>query len=517
MNRKIVWGLVTAALAGACAYGAYWVGMRQGMQMSAPQASGGASIAERGTDKVDPKTGRRVLYWHDPMVPGHKFDKPGKSPFMDMELVPVYADEGGSDGTVRIDPRVAQNLGVRTVEVERGSLSTKVEALGNVAFNERELVVVQARVGGFVERLHVRTPLERVRKGQALVDIVAPEWVAVQEEYLALRRSSISDPQLLGAARQRMVLAGMNEEAIRRLEGSGQVSAHSTLYAPAAGVVAELGVREGMTVTPGATLFRINGLSSVWLNAEVASGEAGQLKPGQLVQATSPAFGDNVFKGRINALLPQVNATTRTLIARIELSNPDGRLVPGMFMNVDLAPAARKEALLVPSEALIRTGTRSIVIVAQAEGRFQPVEVVPGAEAGGRTEIVKGLEAGQKVVASGQFLIDSEASLKGVMARMNTEAGGGTAKAETYRAEGTVEEVTDLEVLISHGPVPALKWGDMTMPFRNPPSGKPRDIKVGDRVSFEFRPGKDDQYDLTSISRLPSGQAAKDVPKGAPR
>ena len=424
MNRRTVLPAVgVLVLLGASSYTAYWYGMRHAAS-SAIGAPAAAPQAAAGT--IDPKTGRRVLYWHDPMVPGQKFDQPGKSPYMDMDLVPVYADEGGADGTVSIDPRVVQNLGVRTADVTQGALAAKIEAIGNVAFNERELVLVQARVSGFVERLHVRTPLERVKKGEPLVDLVAPDWVAAQEEYLALRRMENPDEALIAAARQRMQLVGLSEEAIRNLEATGRVSPRATLYAPVTGVVAELGVREGMTVTVGTPLFRINSLSSVWLNAELPAAEAAQLKPGQPVEAKSPAHLGTVFRGRINALLPQVNQTTRTLVARVELANPDGRLVPGMFVNVDLAPAAKRHALLVPSEAVIRTGTRSVVVLALGEGKFRPVEIEAGSEADGRTEIRKGLEAGQKVVVSGQFLIDSEASLKGALARMDGAPPPGT-------------------------------------------------------------------------------------------
>jgi membrane fusion protein, copper/silver efflux system len=480
------------ALVGASSTAAYWYGTRHA---ATPAASAPATGPQAAAAKIDPKTGRRVLYWQDPMVPGQKFDQPGKSPYMDMELVPVYADEAGADGTVSIDPRVAQNLGVRTAEVAQGALAPKIETVGNVAFNERELVLVQARVGGFVERLHVRAPLERVKKGEPLVDLVAPDWVAAQEEYLALRRMEHPDAALTAAARQRMLLVGLSEEAIRNLEAAGRVSPRATLYAPVSGVVAELGVREGMTVMAGAPLFRINSLASVWLNAEVPAAEAVQLKPGQPVEARSPAQPGAVFKGRINALLPQVNQTTRTLVARIELANPDGRLVPGMFVNVDLAPAARRRALLVPSEAVIRTGTRSVVVLALGEGKFRPVEVEAGSEADGRTEIRKGLEPGQRVVVSGQFLIDSEASLKGTMARME----GGP----TYRADGKVVSLDREETTITHGPVPSLQWDGMTMAFRNPASGVPQGIAVGDSVRFEFRRTPDGQFEIARIEKAP--------------
>jgi len=498
MNRKgFTIGVAALAFLGAAGYSAYRYGMREGMQM-AGTAPASSPIAG---DKVDPATGRRVLYWHDPMVPGQKFDKPGKSPFMDMQLVPVYADEAGGQGTVSIDPRVVQNLGIRTAEVIKGSLASRLEVVGNIAYNERELVLVQARVGGFVEKLYVRAPLDHVQKGQALVEILAPDWVAAQEEYLALRRMRTSDAEsLVAAARQRMLLVGMSEEAIQRVESTGTVLPRATIHAPASGVIAELGVREGMTVMAGATLFRINALSSVWLNAEVPVAEASGLKPGQLVEAKSPTYPGTVFKGRINALLPQVNQMTRTVVARIELANSEGRLVPGMFVSVDLSAAAKKEALLVPSEAMTRTGTRSVVVLSVGEGKFQPVEVVAGSEANGQTEIRKGLEAGQKVVVSGQFLIDSEANLRATGTRMEGAEASTASAPQTHQAVGEILSVGTDGFLIKHGAIPSAGMGAMTMPFRAPGGVVPPGFKKSDRVRFEFTIRPDGEFQLTNIA-----------------
>jgi Cu(I)/Ag(I) efflux system membrane fusion protein len=498
MNRKkFTIGAAALVLLGAAGYSAYRYGMREGMQM-AGTAPASSPIAG---DKVDPATGRRVLYWHDPMVPGQKFDKPGKSPFMDMQLVPVYADEGGGEGTVSIDPRVVQNLGIRTAEVVKGSLAPRLEVVGNIAYNERELVLVQARVGGFVEKLYVRAPLDHVQKGQALVEILAPDWVAAQEEYLALRRMRTSDAEsLVAAARQRMLLVGMSEDAIQKLESTGQVLPRATLHAPASGVIAELGVREGMTVMAGAMLFRINALSSVWLNAEVPVAEASGLKPGQPVEAKSVTYPGAVFKGRVSALLPQVNQMTRTVVARIELANSDGRLVPGMFASVDLSAATKKEALLVPSEAMIRTGTRSVVVLSVGEGKFRPVEVVAGSEANGQTEIRKGLEVGQKVVVSGQFLIDSEANLRATGTRMASTEASTAAAPQAHQAVGEILSMGADEFLIKHGAIPSAGMGAMTMPFRAPGGVVPPGFKKNDRVRFEFNIRPDGEFQLTNIA-----------------
>lgn len=508
-TRNLLLALTAAGLLVAATYGFYWAGMNRGMKMpdqvsGAPAAVG--SSAQPGA--VDPATGKKVLYWHDPMVPGQKFDKPGKSPFMDMQLVPVYADDSGDEGTVTISPRVQQNLGVRTAKVTRGVLAPAVEAVGNVAYNERDVAVVQARSNGFVEKLYVRAPLDPVRKGQPLAELYVPEWVAAQEEYLSARRIAgtgleVLSEGLLDGASQRMRLAGMTEDQIRMVESTGKVHARLTVRALISGVVTELGAREGMTVMAGATLFRINGLTSVWVNAEVPENLSAQVRPGNPVEARTPALPGTTFKGRVSVILPEVNLATRTLKARVELANPDAQLVPGMFATVNFTPATRNEALLVPTEAVIRTGNRSVVIVAQGDGKFAPVDVEIGMESEGRTEIRNGLEAGQEIVVSGQFLIDSEASLKATVTRMGEGPApeGGAAADQTHRGEGKVESIGKDEITLSHGPIPSLEWGPMTMGFNLPANGLPKNIAVGDAVKFEIRQTADGMFEITTISQ----------------
>ncbi len=380
---------------------------------------------------VDPEFGAQVLYYHDPMVPGNKFDKPAKSPFMDMMLVPVYAESGSDQGSVSVSARVQQNLGVRTAEVVEASLSPQLSAVGSIAFNERDQAVVQARATGFVERLHVRATLDTVAKGQPLVDLYVPDWVGAQEEFLAIKRMQGQDlGTLVDGARQRMRLLGMNDAQIAQVERTGKPQPRITITAPLGGVVSELLVREGMAVAMGATLFRINGLSSVWANAEVPESQAAMLRPGTKVQAQSPAVPGVTFDGKVQAILPDVNQATRTLKARVELANPKARLVPGMLVTMQFQEIGANKALLVPSEAVIMTGKRSVVMLAEGEGRFRAVEVQAGVESGGQTEIKRGLQAGQRVVVSAQFLIDSEASLKGVEARLNEAPSPGAANGE---------------------------------------------------------------------------------------
>jgi Cu(I)/Ag(I) efflux system membrane fusion protein len=503
-NKRIIVALVAAAILGAGGYGLYWLGMHQGMQMATPTSGRAtpAAIAQSG-GSVDPATGRKVLYWHDPMVPGHKFDKPGKSPFMDMQLVPVYANEAGDDGKVSISPRMQQNLGIRTAEVTRSNLAPAVEAVGSIAYNERDVALVQARSNGFVERLYVRAPLDRVRMGQRLAELYVPDWVAAQEEFLTVKRMQGPGSEgLVDAARQRMRLAGMTDDQIRWVEAGGKVQARLTIVAPISGIIGELAVREGMTVMSGAPLFRINGLTTVWVNADVPEAVSAQVRPGNVVEARTPSLPGTILKGKVSAILPEVNAATRTLKARVELPNPGNRLVPGMFATINFTAAVREKVLTVPTEAVIQTGKRSVVMVAQGDGKFMPVDVEIGTEANGQTEIRKGLEAGQRVVVSGQFLIDSEASLKGTTTRMSNMSApdSGKAAGATHRGAGRVESIDKEEVTLSHGPMPSLQWGAMTMGFKLPASGLPGNIKVGDNVTFEIRQTNEGMFEITTIA-----------------
>ena len=445
MKKHLISTLVGLVVLGAGGYGVYRLGVNRGMHIASTADGGATALQPFAASKAgvaESSSGKKVLYWHDPMVPGQKFDKPGKSPFMDMQLVPVYADSGSDASSVSINPRIQQNLGVRTAEVRRGTLNATVEAVGSVAYNERDVALVQARANGFLERLHVRAPLDPVRKGQALAEIYVPDWVAAQEEYLTAKRigerSGANFEEVVGGALQRMRLAGMSDEQVRAVELGGKVQPRLTITAPIAGVVGELAAREGMTVMAGTSLFRLNGLSTVWVNAEVAEAAAAQVRPGSAVEARASALPGVVLKGKVSAILPEVNPATRTIKARIELANPGGRLVPGMFATVTFDPAAGKEVLLVPSEAVIRTGKRSVVVVAEADGRFAPVDVEVGAESNGQTEIRKGLQATQKVVISGQFLFDSEASLKASTTRMSEMPASTTGDAigGTHHGEG---------------------------------------------------------------------------------
>ncbi|WLG59253.1 efflux RND transporter periplasmic adaptor subunit [Pseudomonas extremorientalis] len=369
-----------------------------------------------GASSMPAKADRQALYWYDPMFPQQQFDKPGKSPFMDMQLVPRYADGAASAATpaVQIDPGLAQNIGVRLASVSRGVLTSRLELSGILAFNERDVAVVQARAAGFVERVYARAPGDVLKAGAPLVDLLIPEWAAAQEEFLALRRSG--ERGLIDAARQRLRLSGMPAGLIAQMERSGQVQSVLTVTSPISGALQTLEVREGMTVTPGQTLARFNGLDQVWLQVAVPEAQGAMLNVGQRVQSHFVGLPGKTLDGTVSAILPATAMDSRTVQVRVELPNPDGALRPGMTAQVSLAQTGGQALLQVPSEALIRTGKRVLVMLAEEGGHYRPVEVETGVENQDHTVILSGLQEGQQVVASGQFLLDSEASLKGVTA-----------------------------------------------------------------------------------------------------
>ncbi|MEQ1617657.1 MAG: efflux RND transporter periplasmic adaptor subunit [Terricaulis sp.] len=457
-----------AIVALAAATGGYWAGTRH-------SGANAAATAE---------SGQRVLYWYDPMVPSQHFDAPGKSPFMDMQLVPGYADDAPSEAGVRIDPGVAQNLGVRLAAVESASVTRSVTAAGIISFNDRNVAVVQARTGGFVERAHRRAVGDVVQAGAPIIDIRVPEWAAAQAEYLAVR--SIGG-DVAEAARRRLTMLGMPASLIDRIERDGAPSPVFTVTAPITGAITALDVRQGMTIMAGAPLATISGISPIWLIVSVPQGDAGAARAGGRATATLPAYPGESFSGRIESVLPAADAATRTIEVRIALANREGRLRPGMTAEVRIEDPDARPALLVPTEAVIRTGTRTMVIVANDNG-YAPTEVQLGRQSGDNIEIRSGLSQGQRVVASGQFLIDSEASLSGALERLQASSNTADAEAATsHTASGRITALSGAGVTIAHGPVTSLNWPAMSMQFSLARPTLATDLRVGDQVAFRFR------------------------------
>lgn len=408
MNIRILGVLGMAVLLALATGLGWWLGARDGTPVSAK--------GESGQPAAPDEAGKVALYWYDPMVPDQHFDKPGKSPFMDMQLVPKYAATGDA-ATISVNAATRQNLGLRTAAVEVGVLAAGVEVPGIIDWDQRKSHQVSARAAGVIERLYVRAPYEPVKAGQALAELVAPEWNAAAREYLALEKAGSADARSLrAAARDRLRVLGMDEAQIRGLRAG---NAGIVLRAPVDGVVDALSVREGERVQAGRSLMVVNELDTVWLNAAIPQSQSAGIVAGSPVKAHVDAFPGEEFSGTVETLLPAVDPATRTQRARIVLENPGHRLSPGMFANLSLAGTPNQARPLIPDSALIAAGNDARVIVEDGEGRFVPVAVVAGRSAGGKTEVLKGLAGGERVVVSGQFLIDSEASLSGALERMS--------------------------------------------------------------------------------------------------
>lgn len=422
---------------------------------------------------------RKILYWYDPMVPDQHFDQPGKSPFMDMDLVPKYAEDEAA-GTVSIDPRTLQNLGVRTAVAEAGRLWRRIDTVGTVMQDENRVAVVQARASGYIERLHVRAMNDPVRRGQLLAEVYSPALYTAQEEYrLALKAQD--DPIWIAAARQKLLLLGLNEAQLARLDGGGSAQRRVAYHAPISGVVSEITVREGSSVSDGMPMMTLSDLSRVWVIAQVPEDQAAWIVPGQVAQVRLASRPDRVLEGRVDYLYPEYNRTARTLQVRIALANPGLVLKPGMYAQVTLYGGASDSAVLVPGEAVITTGRRSLVIVAEGGGRFRPVAVRTGIENDGRTQILAGLRAGERVVVSGQFLIESEANLKGALARLRGPV-------ETWTGTGVITAVDAAsgELEMAHDPIPAIQWPAMTMPFEVRDASLLQGLAKGQKVEFDL-------------------------------
>jgi len=387
-------------------------------------------LAQRSRPAQGPRTaapiaqtseGRKLLYWYDPMMPNQHFDEPGKSPFMDMQLVPKYADEAGETSGVRVSPHIVQNLGIRLGRVERTALTWRLRAVGSVAFDDRLLELVQARVDGYVSVLRVKAPFERVSRGEPLADIVAPQWLESQQQYLSLLNADVAGGDALReAARERLSVLGVPDATIRALESTRKANATTTIYSPAEGVITELTARAGSAFMSGTGLFRINGLNTVWVNAQIPEAQVSAAANGASVEVRATAWPGAVFNGRVIALLPDIDPQARTLTARVSIDNEGYRLSPGMYVTVDFASMGSEPQLTVPSEAVIATGERTVVIVARADGGFDVANVTIGRETGARTVILSGLKEREPIVLSGQFLIDSEASLTATVSRLES-------------------------------------------------------------------------------------------------
>jgi len=369
--------------------------------------SSAASAARDGT----------VLFWYDPMRPDQHFDAPGKSPFMDMQMVPKYADERtNDDARVRISPQMAQNLGMRTAPVVRGGFANRIDASGRIEADERSLRKVSVRAAGWVEVLNVRAEGDAVQRGQVLAEVYSPALDGAQREFLLALESGEST--LVDAARDKLLSLGFADDDVARLDRNRRATRRIDIRAPMHGYVMALSTREGATVTPETPLFELVGHDPLWVIVNLPESQSASVAIGSGVEVHAAAHPGRTFAGTLDYLYPELELSTRTRRTRIVLANPDDALHPGMFVDVSLSGQSSSDVLLVPSEAVIRTGHRDVVIVAAGAGTYRPAHVVLGAERDGKTVVISGLNEGDRVVTSGQFLIDSEASLRGAYNRM---------------------------------------------------------------------------------------------------
>ena len=453
MNNNIKPIVIGMVIGGFLTFGVY--------SFMAPTNSGEASSVVTAEKKP--------LYWVAPMDANYKRDKPGKSP-MGMDLVPVYDDGGkGPDegpGTIRISPDVVNNLGVRTAIVSYKSLHTEINTVGYVAYDEDKLVHIHPRVQGWIEKLYVKAIGDPVKKGQPLYEIYSPELVNAQEELLlALDRKN---SRLISAAENRLSALQLPKSSIVKLKKTKKVQQTITFYSPQNGVVENLKIREGFFVKPGSTLMSIGDLSEVWVEAEVFERQAGQVKTGTPVTMTLDYLPGKTWQGKVDYIYPTLDAKTRTVKVRLRFKNEEGEFKPNMFAQIAIHTTGDEQALLIPKEALIRTGNQDRVVLALGEGSFKSVAVSVGRYDSESVEILEGVRNGEKVVSSAQFLLDSESSKSSDFKRMNSDVDEADASMpSSVWVQASIESMmADHKMLtLAHEAIPEWEWPEMTMDF----------------------------------------------------
>jgi Cu(I)/Ag(I) efflux system membrane fusion protein len=366
-------------------------------------------------EKPAAKKEKKIAYWVAPMDPNFRRDKPGKSP-MGMDLVPVYEEGDDDSGAVTISPAIVQSLGVRTATVERGRLGRLIDTVGYVSFDESLIGHIHLRVEGWIEKLYVANEGERVNKGDPLFELYSPTLVNAQQEFLESLRSK--NQRLIRSSRDRLLSLDISEDQIDALKKSRKVKQNVTFYAMQDGIVTSLNAPVGMYVKPATRVMSLVDLSRVWVQVEVFERQVNWVSEGQPAEMTLAFTPGRIWEGDVVYVYPELNKKTRTLRVRLQFDNPDESLKPNMYANVKLYTGIKQDVLTVPREAVINSGRMTRVLIAKGDGKFVPREVTTGIESGDYTEILSGLEEGDRVVISGQFLIDSEASLKGSLTRM---------------------------------------------------------------------------------------------------
>ncbi len=448
-----------------------------------------AGVDTVGSDEPQP------LYWVAPMDPNYRRDKPGKSP-MGMDLIPVYEEDrtAGPDagpGTISIAPEVVNNLGVRTAQAQSRTLDFEVRTVGYVQYNEDDIVHIHPRVEGWIERLHVQAAGEVVTRGQPLYELYSPELVNAQEELVfGLNRG---DTRLTAAAEARLRALNVDEATIATLKRTRKPMQTVRFHAPIDGVVDDFEVREGFFVKPGMTLMSIGALDEVWVEAEVFERQANLVEAGLPVTIALDYLPGREWQGQVDYVYPTLDPTTRTLRVRMRFANEGQALKPNMFANVSIHNESDEKVLAIPREAVIRGAQSDRVVLALGEGRFKSVAVTTGRSDGRYVEILQGLSAGDAVVTSAQFLLDSESSKTSDFRRMSAheataEAAAPAEKPASVWAEATINSIMAeaLKINVDHAAIPEWGWPEMTMDFTVSEWVELADLTPGTQAQLEI-------------------------------
>jgi Cu(I)/Ag(I) efflux system membrane fusion protein len=435
------------------------------------------------------------LYWVAPMDPNYKRDKPGKSP-MGMDLIPVYASDLNGDndkpGTVKIDPAVENNLGVKTASVTKEALSPRIETVGYIAFDESKLWQTNVRVSGWVEKLNINAVGEKVTQGEVLFSLYSPELVKAQEELLSAYKTQRKG--MIKGATDRLLTLGVDREQIRTITRRGKASQTIEVKAPADGIIASLNIREGGYLSPAQAVISAGPLGEVWVDAEVFERQSHWISKGSQASMTLDAIPGGNWTGEVDYVYPILDPKTRTLRVRLKFPNPNGELKPNMFANVALLPVSNEQVLTIPRSSVIRSGGMTRVVLAEGEGKYRSARIEVGREAGDKIEVLGGLEAGEKIVTSAHFMLDSESSQSADLSRIN----GIEPPAETTWAIGEITDVMQGHrmLTINHQPVPEWDWPGMVMNFTVADEVDFTPFTQGQAIEFEMQKTPEGQYEI---------------------
>jgi RND family efflux transporter MFP subunit len=518
-------GLLAAAVTAALGIGGgYWWGTR----------TPSAGPVQAATDVVSPtpantKAERKILYYRNPMGLPDTSPVPKKDP-MGMDYIAVYDGEEPDAGSTQIKISVdkVQKLGVRSEPAAMRSLEKVVKAVGRIEVDERRVFAIAPKFEGWVEQLFVNATGQPVSKGQPLFEVYSPELVSAQREYaiateaVKALRSAGEDPQasmkrLADSSLARLKNWDISDEQVRALAQSGEARRTLTFRSPVSGIVMEKKAVQGMRFMPGDSLYQVADLSSVWIIADVYEQDIGLIRTGSKAKVTISAYPDKSFEGTITYVYPTLKPETRTVPVRLELANPRLLLKPAMFAQVELPVGGKAKVLTVPNSAILDSGTRQIVLIQLAEGRFEPREVRLGARTDSYVEVMDGVKDGERVVVTANFLIDAESNLKAAIAGFGAPAKSGAIEAIPgtkspgvgHRAEGTVKAIDAKSgtLSIAHGPVATLKWPGMTMDFKTANGALLAGLNPGAVIAFEFVERSPGEWVITKIG--PRDEAAR--------